>query len=52
MFRRGWSTKAGSGRGYGLFNARELVERRGGKLIVRNEDMDGQNYLTIGAVVS
>lgn len=51
MFRRGWSTKAGSGRGYGLFNARELVERHGGKLIVRNEDMDGRNYLTIGAVI-
>lgn len=52
MFRRGWSTKADSGRGYGLFNARELVERRGGKLIVRNEEAGGRNYLTIGAVIS
>lgn len=51
MFRRGWSTKAGNGRGYGLFNARELVERHGGKIIVRNEDMNRRTYLTIGAVI-
>ncbi len=51
MFRRGWSTKAERGRGYGLFNVRQMVERRGGRLVVRNEDMDGQNYLTIGAIL-
>ena len=51
MFRRGWSTKAEQGRGYGLFNVRQMVERRGGRLVVRNEDMDGRNYLTIGAII-
>lgn len=51
MFKRGWSTKADTGRGYGLFNARRLVEQHGGKIIIRNERMCGQNYLTIGALV-
>ena len=51
MFRRGWSTKAGGGRGYGLFNVRKLAERHGGKIIIRNERMRDRNYLTIGALV-
>ena len=51
MFKRGWSTKADTGRGYGLFNACRLVEQHGGKIIIRNERMCGQNYLTIGALV-
>lgn len=51
MFRRGWSTKADTGRGYGLFNARRLVEQNRGKIIIRNERMCGQNYLTIGALI-
>lgn len=52
MFRRGWSTKAEQGRGYGLFNVRRMVEEHGGKIIVKNEEKNGQNYLTIGALVS
>ncbi len=52
MFRRGYSTKAGHGRGYGLYNVRQIVERAGGKLVVRNEDRDGRSYLTIGAIIS
>ena len=52
MFRRGWSTKAEHGRGYGLFNVRRMVEQHGGKIIVKNEEKNGQNYLTIGALVS
>lgn len=51
MFRRGWSTKADGGRGYGLFNVRKLVERHGGKIIIRNEQMCNRNYLTIGVLV-
>lgn len=51
IFRRGWSTKAGGGRGYGLFNVRKLVEGHGGKIIIRNERMCDRNYLTIGALV-
>lgn len=51
MFRRGWSTKADGGRGYGLFNVRKLVEGHGGKIIIRNERMCDRNYLTIGALV-
>ena len=52
MFRRGWSTKSEQGRGYGLFNVRRMVEQHGGKIIVKNEEKNGQNYLTIGALVS
>mgnify|MGYP001026331575 FL=1 len=51
LFKRGWSTKAGGGRGYGLFNVRKLAERHGGKIIIRNERMCDRNYLTIGALV-
>ena len=51
MFRRGWSTKADGGRGYGLFNIRKLVERHGGKITIRNEQMCNRNYLTIGVLV-
>lgn len=52
MFRRGSSTKAEQGRGYGLFNVRRMVEQHGGKIIVKNEEKNGQNYLTIGTLVS
>lgn len=52
MFRRGWSTKADQGRGYGLYNVRKMVEQHGGKIIVKNEEKNGQNYLTIGALIS
>lgn len=52
MFRQGWSTKAGRGRGYGLSNARRIVEQHGGKIIIKNEEKNGQNYLTIGALIS
>lgn len=51
MFRRGWSTKAGQGRGYGLYNVRRLVEQRNGKIITRNEEIDGENFLTIGVLI-
>ena len=51
LFKRGWSTKSSSGRGYGLFNVRKLVEQHHGKIIIRNEYLHGQNYLTIGALI-
>ena len=52
MFRRGWSTKVDQGRGYGLSNVRKMVEQHGGKIIVKNEEKNGQNYLTIGVLIS
>lgn len=51
MFRRGWSTKANSGRGYGLYNVRKMAEQYGGKIIVRNERMCDRSYFTIGILV-
>ncbi len=52
MFRRGYSTKADHGRGYGLYNVRQIVERAGGKLVVRNEEIGGASCLTIGVILS
>lgn len=51
MFRRGWSTKAGQGRGYGLYNVRRLIEQRSGKIVARNEEIGGENFLTVGVLV-
>jgi sensor histidine kinase regulating citrate/malate metabolism len=52
MFRRGFSTKAGGGaRGHGLANVKEIVERRRGKILTRNETAHERNYVTIGAIL-
>ena len=51
MFRRGWSTKTGQGRGYGLYNVRRLIEQHSGRLIARNEEIGGENFLTIGVLI-
>lgn len=48
MFRRGWSTKPGTGHGYGLYNVRQLVEKRGGRLVTRNDTLDALAYVNIG----
>lgn len=52
MFRRGWSTKAAVGHGYGLFNVRSAVERYGGRIITRNEVIEGTQYITVGVLIS
>lgn len=52
MFRRGWSTKTAGGHGYGLFNVRSAVERYGGKIIARNEAIEGIHYITVGVLIS
>ncbi|KPU44757.1 sensor histidine kinase CitA [Oxobacter pfennigii] len=52
MFKRGWSTKIASGHGYGLFNVRSMVERYKGKIIARNEAIEGTHYITIGVLIS
>ncbi len=52
MFRRGWSTKASGAHGYGLHNVRSAVERCGGKIIAKNELIEGTQYITIGVLIS
>ncbi len=52
MFSRGWTTKATGGHGYGLFNVRSAVERCGGKIIARNEAIEGTQYITVGVIIS
>ncbi len=52
MFRRGWSTKGEAGHGYGLYNARQIVERHGGKIITGNDRINGIPYITIGVLIS
>lgn len=51
IFRQGWSTKAESGRGYGLPNVRRIAERHGGKIISRNDTFDGSPYITMGVFI-
>jgi two-component system sensor histidine kinase AgrC len=52
MFRRGWTTKATGGHGYGLFNVRNAIERCHGKIVARNETIDETQYITVGVLVS
>lgn len=51
MFRRGFTTKEGGGRGYGLYNLRRVTEKCGGKVIAKNEAIGGVNHLTIGVII-
>jgi len=52
MFRRGWTTKAAGGHGYGLFNVRNAAERCGGKIVARNEVIEGAQHITVGVLIS
>ncbi|MBX4266138.1 ATP-binding protein [Clostridium estertheticum] len=38
IFERGFSTKNGDNRGYGLYNAKKIVERNGGRIQLSLED--------------
>ncbi|MEL7567335.1 MAG: ATP-binding protein [Dehalobacterium sp.] len=51
MFQRGWSMKTAGGHGYGLYNVRSAAERYGGKIIARNEVIEGTQYITIGVLI-
>lgn len=50
MFEKGYTTKnvQSKARGYGLYNVKQIALQNGGKLITKNSDIDGQNYVTIG----
>ena len=52
LFRRGVSSKKGKdGHGFGLYNALKIAELRHGKIITRNTDHNGQNYVVFGVLM-
>lgn len=53
MFELGYSTKSKhlNTRGYGLYNVKRIVDRYKGKLITKNSNIDGKNYITIGIII-
>lgn len=50
MFEKGYTTKnrQSKARGFGLYNVKQIALQNGGKLITRNTEIDGRNYVTIG----
>lgn len=50
MFERGFTTKNihSRDRGYGLYNVKQIVLQHNGKLITKNMELGGRNYVTIG----
>lgn len=52
LYQRGVSSKMGKdGHGFGLYNALKIAERRHGKIITRNTERDGQNYVVFGVLM-
>ncbi len=45
MFKKGYSTKSKTGRGYGLFHVRQVIEKYQGTIQVLNETENKENYL-------
>ncbi|MCI9141156.1 MAG: GHKL domain-containing protein [Lachnospiraceae bacterium] len=51
LFKKGLTTKAEqASHGYGLYNVLRIVERYHGKVITRNEQIEGSNYVVFGVV--
>lgn len=50
MFERGFTTKNihAKERGFGLYNVKQIVLQHNGKLITKNREVGGRNYVTIG----
>lgn len=50
MFEKGYTTKnvQSKARGFGLYNVKQITEQAGGKLITRNTEIDGRNYVVVG----
>ncbi|MCQ4925362.1 ATP-binding protein [Tissierella carlieri] len=45
IFNKGFTTKLGSGRGYGLYNIREIVRKHSGNIEISNEVYNDENYI-------
>ena len=50
MFDKGYTTKNvhSKARGFGLYNVKQITLQNGGKLITKNTEIAGHNYVTIG----
>lgn len=52
LFQKGVTTKADRAtHGFGLYNVLHLVERCHGKIITRNQEIDGKNYVVFGVLL-
>lgn len=52
LFRKGITSKSDKQlHGYGLYNIMRIVEHYHGKIITRNEQKDGENYVVFGVVL-
>ena len=52
LFRKGTTTKKDSAlHGFGLYNLMRITERYHGRIITRNESVDGQNYVVFGVLM-
>lgn len=51
MFKKGFSTKEGKSRGYGLHNIKEIIEKHKGEITVSNEKYANDNYVAIKIII-
>lgn len=52
LFRKGTTTKKDSAlHGFGLYNLMRITERYHGRIITRNESVDGRNYVVFGVLM-
>ncbi len=47
MLNKGYSTKEKKGRGYGLYNLKQIISVGQGEIIIKNEEIKGVNYVAI-----
>lgn len=52
LFRKGFTTKGSrEGHGFGLYNILRITERYHGKILTRNEQVSGENYVVFGVLL-
>lgn len=51
FFKKGFSTKSKEGRGYGLYNLREIVKKYNGEIEILNEKREDENYVVFKVLI-